>query len=134
MSEPPCPPPETQYPLDEHMTELYPVVQRLAAAQLRQYAGMTLEPGDLVSQLHIKLQQSEPDRRVGRTHFVSLALAASARSHRRSAVCQSSAVGVLSAITAPGFPRPANPAAKSPSAPAPPASLEYPTPPKPPAR
>ncbi|HPF74466.1 MAG: sigma-70 family RNA polymerase sigma factor [Rhodanobacteraceae bacterium] len=74
MTEQPHPPKETQYPLDAHMAELYPVVQRLAAAQLRQYAGMTLEPGDLVSQLYIKLQQSEPDRRIGRTHFVSLAV------------------------------------------------------------
>ncbi|MEZ5464288.1 MAG: ECF-type sigma factor [Lysobacteraceae bacterium] len=74
MSDDPRQPVETQYPLDEHMAELYPVVQRLAAAQLRQCAGMTLEPGDLVSQLYLKLQQSEPDRRTGRSHFVSLAV------------------------------------------------------------
>jgi len=65
---------ETLRPFEDHLTELYPLVQRLAAAQLRAGDPLTLEPAELVSSLYLRLQQSDPQRRIGRTHFVSLAV------------------------------------------------------------
>jgi len=66
--------PETQRPVDQHLADLYPQLQRLAASQLRQGAALTLEPAELVSSLYIRLQQSDPERLIGRSHFISLAV------------------------------------------------------------